>query len=31
MNECKHENYETCEIVGTNEFITICDDCGEEI
>ncbi|MBM7681980.1 hypothetical protein JOD43_002152 [Pullulanibacillus pueri] len=31
MERCTHENCETVDIQGTDERITICHDCGDEI
>lgn len=29
--DCTHENYEVMSIIGTDETITICYECGKEI
>lgn len=31
MNHCKHEEFKNIDITGTDERITICVDCGEEL
>lgn len=29
--DCTHENTEVMSIIGTDETITICNDCGREL